>query len=138
MKIKRIDTSQAPAAIGPYSQATMVTSDQPCPLKGLVMVSGQLPIDPSTGQMLPEDIAAQTLQCLKNIQAILLAAGSSCANILKINVYMTDLSLFGEFNRVYEEFLAPHKPARACVQVAALPKNSMIEIEATAIANPEA
>ncbi|MBQ0095719.1 MAG: RidA family protein [Bacteroidaceae bacterium] len=120
---KTVSTPNAPAAIGPYSQAVE--------LNGTVYVSGQLPINPATGTM-PDGIEAQTRQSLENIGAILKEAGLGFNDIVKTTVFMADLSMFGAMNAVYAEFFPESKPARACFQVAALPKAALVEIEAVA------
>lgn len=120
---KIVSTPNAPAAIGPYSQAVE--------LNGTVYVSGQLPINPATGTM-PDGIEAQTRQSLENIGAILKEAGLGFNDIVKTTVFMADLSMFGAMNAVYAEFFPESKPARACFQVAALPKAALVEIEAVA------
>lgn len=121
---KIIATKNAPAAIGPYSQATEAG--------GLIFISGQLPVDPVTAAMAPADIRAQTEAVLKNLQAILVAEGLTLANVLKTTVFMTDLSQFGQMNEVYGSFFPANPPARATVEVKALPKAAMVEIEAVA------
>lgn len=120
---KTVSTPNAPAAIGPYSQAVE--------LNGTVYVSGQLPINPATGTM-PDGIEAQTRQSLENIGAILKEAGLGFNDIVKTTVLMSDLSMFGAMNAVYADFFPESKPARACFQVAALPKAALVEIEAVA------
>lgn len=120
---KTVSTPNAPAAIGPYSQAVE--------LNGTVYVSGQLPVNPATGTM-PDGIEAQTRQSLENIGAILKEAGLGFNDIVKTTVLMSDLSMFGAMNAVYAEFFPESKPARACFQVAALPKAALVEIEAVA------
>ncbi len=120
---KAIATTNAPSAIGPYSQA-IAAGD-------LVFVSGQLPIDPATGSM-PANTAEQTRQSLKNIQAILEAEGMSMQNVVKTTVLMQDLGDFGAMNEVYAEFFTGDCPARAAFQVAKLPKDALVEIEAIA------
>ena len=121
---KAIATPNAPAAIGPYSQAVDTGS--------LVFVSGQLPIDPATGEFAGADIAAQTRQSLSNIKAILEANGMTMANVVKTTVLLEDISEFAAMNAVYAEFFSEPYPARAAYQVAALPKAAKIEIEAIA------
>lgn len=120
---KIVSTPNAPAAIGPYSQAVE--------LNGTVYVSGQLPVNPATGTM-PDGIEAQTRQSLENIGAILKEAGLGFNDIVKTTVLMSDLSMFGAMNAVYADFFPESKPARACFQVAALPKAALVEIEAVA------
>ena len=116
-----IHTENAPAAIGPYSQAVR-TGD-------LIFISGQLPLDPATGTM-PEDFAAQTRQSLRNLQSILEAAGSGMEKAVKTTVYLADMNDFAAMNAVYAEFFPEGScPARAAVQVARLPKDARVEIE---------
>ena len=121
--MKAIATNNAPAAIGPYSQAIEAG--------GFVYCSGQLPIDPATGTM-PEGIKAQTRQSLKNIGAILTAAGLEYSDIAKTTVLLKDIADFGAMNAVYAEFFPTDKPARMCYQVAALPMGALVEIDAIA------
>lgn len=121
--IKIISTPNAPAAIGPYSQAVE--------LNGTLYISGQLPVNPSDGTM-PADIASQTRQSLLNISAILEAASLSCDNVVKTTVLLSDIANFAAMNAVYAEFFPGNKPSRACYQVAALPKDALVEIEAIA------
>ncbi len=120
---KILATNEAPAAIGPYSQAVEAA--------GLVYVSGQLPVDAATGAM-PADIAGQTQAALKNVGAILRAAGLTPENVLKTTVFMTDLGQFAKMNEVYAAFFSANPPARATVEVKALPKGALVEIEAVA------
>ncbi|SHH44831.1 RidA family protein [Thermosipho atlanticus] len=119
-----LQPENAPRAIGPYSIA--VKSN------GFIFISGQLPIIPETGELIKGDIKKSTLVILKNIKNILEESGSDINKIVKINVYMIDISKFSEFNEVYSEFFGDHRPARAVVQVAKLPKDADIEIEAIA------
>ncbi len=125
MSIKAIATPNAPGAIGPYSQGVEANST--------VFVSGQLPIDPATGEFAGPDIATQTRQSLTNIRSILEANGMSMANVVKTTVLMTDLAEFGAMNAVYAEFFSEPYPARAAFQVVAVPKGAKIEIEAIAV-----
>ena len=118
-----IATHKAPAAIGPYSQAVN--------LNGTLYISGQIPVNPQTGSM-PDGIEAQTRQSLQNIGAILEAAGLSFNDVVKTTVLLADMAHFAAMNAVYAEFFTQDKPARACFQVAALPKGALVEIEATA------
>lgn len=120
---KIIATNGAPAAIGPYSQAVE--------LNGTLYVSGQLPVDPATGIM-PQGIEAQTEQSLKNIGAILEAAGLTYNDVVKTTVLLADMADFGAMNAVYAWFFTQDKPARVCFQAAALPKNALVEIDAVA------
>lgn len=121
---KIIHTDKAPAAIGPYSQAVQ-TGD-------LLFVSGQLPIDPATGAFAGEDIASQTRQALKNISAILEAAGYTCADAVKVTVLLADIGDFAAMNAVYAEFFVSDCPARAAFAVKDLPKGAKVEIEVIA------
>ena len=123
---ERIATEQAPAAIGPYSQGIRAA--------GLVVTSGQLPIDPATGAFAGTDIAAQTRQSLKNVQAVLEAAGSSLDKVLKTTVFLKDMGDFAAMNEVYASFFPGEAPARSAVEVARLPKDALVEIEALALA----
>jgi 2-iminobutanoate/2-iminopropanoate deaminase len=116
-----ISTPQAPAAIGPYSQAIWSGN--------LLFVSGQIPLDPSTGQLVQGDAAVQTERVLKNLAAILEAAGSSLAQVLKTTVYLKDLGDFGKMNEVYARFFGDCPPARATVEVARLPRDVSVEID---------
>lgn len=120
---KTIATNGAPAAIGPYSQAVE--------LNGTVFVSGQLPVNPVTGEM-PQGIEAQTRRALENIGAILEAAGLTYNNVVKTTVLLADMADFAAMNAVYAEFFTQDKPARVCFQAAALPKNALLEIDAFA------
>jgi len=119
-----IITERAPKPIGPYSQAVRAGN--------FVFISGQIPIDPKTGEIVREDIKTQAKRALENIKAIVETAGGSLKNIVKVNVYIKDIKLFGDFNAVYGEFFGEHKPARVVVEVSAIPKNALIEIEAIA------
>ena len=120
--MKKIETTNAPGAIGPYSQGYIVN--------GIVYTSGQIPIDPATGAI-PEGIAAQTEQSCKNVAAILEAAGSSAEKVIKTTCFLADMADFAAFNEVYAKFFTG-KPARSCVAVKTLPKNVLCEIEAIA------
>ena len=122
MANKEIKTEQAPAAIGPYSQGISA--------ENIAFVSGQLPIDPATGEFAGNDIASQTL---KNVQAILAENGMTMADVTKTTVLLADIAEFAEMNQVYAEFFAEPFPARAAFEVAALPKNAKVEIEAIAV-----
>ena len=125
MANRAIQSPAAPAAIGPYSQAIQAGQT--------VYVSGQLPIDPSTGAFAGEDINSQTRQSLTNIKAILTEAGMSMADVTKTTVLLADIAEFGAMNEVYAEFFAEPFPARAAFQVAALPKAAKVEIECVAV-----
>jgi len=118
---KIVSTGNAPAAIGPYSQATVHNQT--------LYVSGQLPIDPTTGELVTGDIAEQTHQVMKNITAIVEAAGGKLENVLKATVLLTDLANFAAMNEVYGSYFPQSPPARICYQVVALPKGAIVEID---------
>ncbi len=118
-----VSTNNAPAAIGPYSQAITTGS--------LVYTSGQIPINPSTGNIETTDIASQTEQVIKNLSAVLEAAGTSLSKVVKTTCFLQHIQDFATFNSVYEKYFTV-KPARSCVEVAALPKNALVEIEVIA------
>ncbi|MDD7731496.1 MAG: RidA family protein [Ezakiella sp.] len=121
--MESINTKKAPAAVGPYVQG-MVHD-------GLIFTSGQLPINPENGELV-SDIEAAAKQSLTNVLEIVKEAGGKLENIIKVNIYVKDMNDFGKVNKVYEEFFGNHKPARSCVEVARLPKDGVIEIEAIA------
>lgn len=121
---KILATTHAPAAIGPYSQAVNAG--------GFVFVSGQLPIDPATGEFAGEDIAAQTRQSLTNIKNILASGGLTMDNVVKTTVLLKNITDFGAMNEVYATFFGGDCPARAAFEVAAIPKGALVEIEAIA------
>lgn len=125
--MKAINTDKAPAAIGPYSQA--IDSG-----KGLIFLSGQIPIDPAIGAFAEGGIKEQTRQSLLNAQAILNAAGLSLANVVKTTVFLADMGDFAAMNEVYAQFFAEPFPARSAVAVKALPKGALVEIECIAAA----
>jgi len=122
-----IQTDQAPQAIGPYSQA--IRSN------GLIFASGQIPTDPQTGQFVPGGIAEQTEQVLKNLAAVLEAAGSGLNRVVKTTVFLIDLQEFAAMNEVYGRFFKEAPPARATVEAARLPRDARVEIEAIALAS---
>lgn len=119
-----INTKKAPAAIGPYSQAIKCGN--------YIFCSGQIALDPKTGQLIKGDIEEQTEQVLENLDHVLEKAGGSLKNIVKTTVYLTDITQFSRFNEIYEKKLAGHKPARATIGVKKLPKEAIVEIEAIA------
>jgi 2-iminobutanoate/2-iminopropanoate deaminase len=121
---KVINSVLAPQAIGPYSQAIR-TGD-------LIFVSGQIPLDPQTGELVAGDIGAQTERVLQNVQAILESAGSAMAHIVKTTVFLADIADFAAMNEVYGRFFPNDPPARSAFQVAALPKGARVEIEVVA------
>jgi 2-iminobutanoate/2-iminopropanoate deaminase len=123
---QEIKTEKAPRAIGPYSQAIAAN--------GFVFVSGQIPINPATGDLVTGTIEEQTSQVLKNLSAVLEAAGSSLEKVVKTTILLQDMNDFSKMNQVYSEFFKPPYPARATFQVARLPKDVKIEIEAIALA----
>lgn len=118
-----ISTNAAPGAIGPYSQGIKVGD--------LVYTSGQLPIDPKTGEM-PSIIEEQTRQSLENVKAILEAAGSNLSKVVKTTVFLSDMNNFGKMNEVYAEFFTDDYPSRSAIEVARLPKDALVEIEVVA------
>lgn len=120
-----IHTSNAPAALGPYSQAVEVN--------GVLYVSGQIPFVPATMTVVSENVQDQTRQSLENVKAILDAAGYSLADVVKAGVFIKDMNDFALINEVYNEYLGEVKPARACVEVARLPKDVKVEIEVVAV-----
>ena len=122
--VKTLHTDKAPAAVGPYSQATEVN--------GFIFTSGQLPLVPETGELI-SDIKKATARSLDNIKAILEEAGSSMEKVVKVNIFLDDVNDFAAVNEVYAEYFSEHKPARSCVEVANLPKNGLLEIEAIAV-----
>ena len=121
---KIVSTDRAPKAIGPYSQA--VTSN------GWVFLSGQIPLDPATGQMVDGDIAAQTQRVIENLEAVLEAAGSSLERVVKTTVYLKDMGEFARMNEVYGRYFATQPPARATVEAARLPRDVRVEIDCIA------
>jgi 2-iminobutanoate/2-iminopropanoate deaminase len=123
--MKKIETSSAPAAIGPYSQAIETGS--------LLFLSGQIPLDPLTGEIVAGGIEAQARQVMNNLQAVLKAADLNFASLVKTTIYLTDLDNFATVNRIYGEYVGETPPARATVQVAALPKGALIEIDGIAV-----
>jgi 2-iminobutanoate/2-iminopropanoate deaminase len=127
--IHAVFTDRAPAAIGPYSQAVESA--------GFLFISGQLGLDPKTGEFAGRDFASQARQALNNIQAILEGADITLRDVTAVDVFVTDLANFQEFNEIYSEFFRGHKPARAVVQVSGLPKGGLVEIKAIARKEPE-
>lgn len=124
MVLEYLHTNNAPQAVGPYSQAVKAGN--------LVFVSGQMPVDPSTGEIISSDAGAQAKQCLKNIMSILGEANMTADNILKTTIYLTDMNNFGQVNEVYASFFGGKFPARVCVEVSRLPKDVDVEIDAIA------
>lgn len=124
--METISTENAPGAIGPYSQAIKAG--------GMVFCSGQIPINIETGEFVSEDIAEQTEQVLKNLRAVLEAAGSSLNKVVKTGVFLADMNDFAAMNEVYGRYFSDNKPARATVQAARLPRDAKVEIDCIAIA----
>lgn len=122
-----VSTKNAPGAIGPYSQAIKAG--------GFVYCSGQIPIDPATGNFVSNNVGEQTEQVLKNLNAVLDAAGSGLNEVVKTTVFLADMNDFAEMNEVYGRFFSENKPARATVQAARLPRDARVEIECVALAS---
>ncbi|HJG96889.1 MAG TPA: RidA family protein [Romboutsia timonensis] len=125
MKHQVVHTDNAPKAIGPYSQAVKAGN--------MLFVSGQVPFVPETMEIVEGDVKAQTAQSLKNVQAILAEAGLDFSHVVKSTVFIKDMNEFAQINEVYAEFFGENKPARACVEVARLPKDVKVEIEVIAV-----
>ncbi len=121
-----VETEEAPRAIGPYSQAVVAA--------GLVFTSGQIPTDPATGEFVPGGIAEQTEQVLRNLSAVLDAAGTSISRVVKTTVFLADMNDFAAMNEVYGRFFGAEPPARSTVEAARLPRDARVEIEAVALA----
>ena len=122
--MKVVNTNKAPKAIGPYSQAIEAN--------GLIITSGQLPIDPATGEFAPGGIKEQTRQSLTNAKAILEEAGIGLGNVMKTTVFLSDMNAFAAMNEVYAEFFSEPFPARSAIAVKTLPKNALVEVECIA------
>ena len=120
-----ISTTNAPAAIGPYSQAVRAGN--------LLFISGQVPLDPASGQPVEATIQAQAVRSLENVKAILAQAGAGMENVVKTTVFLKDMEDFAEMNRIYQTFFPENCPARSAVQAARLPKDVLVEIEAIAV-----
>lgn len=125
MKKKIVNTADAPAAVGPYSQAVRVGR--------LVYTAGQIPLDPATGKVVEGDVSAQTERVLQNLKAVVEAAGSSLSQVIKTTVFLQDMNDFAAMNKVYSQFFTENPPARSAVEVAALPLGVQVEIEAVAL-----
>ena len=121
-----IHSEQAPKAIGPYSQAIAASGKT-------VFLSGQIPLDPATMEIVPGDVSAQTERVMKNLEAVLAAAGCGFANVVRCGIFLTDLADFGKVNEVYGRYFPTNPPARATVQVSALPRGSKVEIDCIAV-----
>ncbi|MBU5307656.1 RidA family protein [Clostridioides mangenotii] len=125
MKHNVIHTDNAPAALGPYSQAIKSGN--------MLFVSGQIPLVPATMEIVEGDVKAQTAQSLDNLKAVLKESGADFSNVVKTTVFIKDMDQFGDINSVYAEYFGDNKPARACVEVARLPKDVLVEVEAIAM-----
>jgi len=125
VSLKTVQTGKAPSAIGPYSQAIIAN--------GFVFTAGQIAIDPSSGQVVGGDVAAQTEQVMKNLSAVLEAAGAAWKDVVKTTVFLHDMNDFPRVNEIYGKLLGDARPARSTVQVAALPRNVLVEIDAIAV-----
>jgi len=125
VELKRVHTAAAPQAIGPYSQAIVAGS--------LVFTAGQIPLDPETGTITGEDAAAQADRVLRNLAAVLEAAGASLSTVVKTTVYLTDLNDFAAVNAVYASHFGEHAPARSTLQVSRLPAGALVEMDAIAV-----
>ena len=121
MHKEQITTTAAPAALGPYSQAIAAG--------GFLFASGQVPIDPATGDLAGADVESQARQVFANLQQVLAAAGCGFADVVKTTVFLTDLANFAAVNEIYADYFVQPYPARSCVQIAALPKGSLLEVE---------
>ena len=126
--MKFVQTTKAPSAIGPYSQAVVVND--------MVYTSGQIALTPAGGdELLREDVAIQTVRVLENLQAVLEEAGSSMQKVIKTTIFLADMDSFAVVNKIYEEAFGAHKPVRSTVAVKTLPKNALVEIDAVALLN---
>lgn len=122
-----VHTDGAPKAIGPYSQAVKVPAGQ------MIFLSGQIPLDPATGEVVPGDVVAQTERVMENLKNVLAAAGASFENVVRCGIFLTDLNDFVKVNEVYGRHFPANPPARATVQVSKLPRGVMVEIDAIAV-----
>jgi len=123
-----IKTAKAPAAIGPYSQAICAN--------GFVFVSGQIPLDPESGEIVSGGFVDQARQSLENVKQILIASGSGMDKVVAVDVFITDIAQFAAFNKVYEQYFSIHKPARAVVEVKGLPRGALVEVKCVALVHP--
>ncbi len=119
-----VQTDKAPAAIGPYSQGIAVTP--------WLFVSGQIGINPETGELVSSEFAAQARQAMENLRQIVMAGGGDFNSVVSADVFVTDMGKFAEFNEIYQEYFSEHRPARAVVEVSALPKGALVEIKCIA------
>ncbi len=125
MSVRIVHTDNAPAAIGPYSQAIVAGN--------FLYTAGQIPLDPNTGQIVPGDVTVQTDRVMRNLTAVLEAAGTSWANVVKTTVFLQDMGDFPRVNEVYGRMIGDARPARSTVQVSALPRGVLVEIDAVAL-----
>lgn len=125
MSLKNINTAKAPEAVGPYNQAVIAGN--------MLFISGQIALDPATGELISGDVGAQTRQCMKNVLAILEEAGLDEKALARVGIYVTSMDNFALVNQVYASFFKGNYPARACVEVSGLPKGADVEIEAVAL-----
>ena len=121
MTVEAITTDKAPAAIGPYSQGISAGP--------FTFISGQLGMDPQTGELVSDALASQTRQALTNLQKIVEASGAQLEQVVAVDAFLTDMAAFGEFNTIYQEFFTNHRPARAVVEVSGLPKGACVEVK---------
>ena len=128
VSIEPVYTPQAPEPIGPYSQALFVSGNGQW-----LVCSGQIPVDPKTSQMVGSSVEEQTERVFKNIQAVLSAAKMDLKNVVKTTVFLKDMASFNSFNEVYSSYFKNHKPTRSCVEVSALPKDALVEMEVWAV-----
>lgn len=129
MILKKIHTEKAPAAVGPYSQAIAFDTEV---VNGIVYTSGQIPLDPATGELVEGDVQVQAHQVFKNLKAVLEEAGTSMDKVVKTMCFLDDMADFAAFNEVYAQYFT-EKPARSCVAVKALPKGALCEVEVIAV-----
>ncbi|GAB5405306.1 MAG: RidA family protein [Aureliella sp.] len=122
MALKVVNTDNAPAAIGPYSQAVLAG--------GMLYVSGQIPLDPDSGEVVDGGVAGQTKRVLENLKAVVAAGGGDLSKVVKVTIYITDMGQFSVVNEIYGSYFSDPFPARACVQVSALPKGVDVEMDA--------
>jgi 2-iminobutanoate/2-iminopropanoate deaminase len=125
MELKSVQTDKAPAAIGPYSQAIDNGS--------LLFVSGQLGMNPQSGELVSSEFTPQANQALENLKQIVLAGGSDLTRVVAVDVFVTDMAKFAEFNEIYQNFFSDHHPARAVIEVGDLPKGALVEIKCVAV-----
>jgi 2-iminobutanoate/2-iminopropanoate deaminase len=125
MNLNIVNTNKAPAAIGPYSQAVVAPP--------FVFVSGQLGLDPATGELVGDDLESQSRQALENLRQILTTAGSGLEQVTAVEVFLTDMGRFADFNAIYAKYFSARPPARAVIEVSALPKGGCVEIKCTAV-----